>query len=247
MLQAKADIWRGPFERINEVEEEVMRSSRFMTNRINGEEVGRLWNEVMIPEVDENNHNRSIELIPDLNLVKSVVIEHEDISDRQSDQCTNYKLDTADLQRNKLHSINLEYMNSAEDESNNKGHENITPLNRLCLRTSKPVERNSMTRKSRKLKDENRLRDNRSTYDEKWFSLQVQNSDFNSSEKHGGGSLFAQSFTKSGNDKNKGVFQSIFPNLLTGKYGRRVSERNSKKSVNQSKTVVIKHGNQIKI
>ena len=246
-MQAKADIWRGPFERINEDEEEFMRSSRFLTSRINGEEVGRLWNEVMIPEVDENKDNGSIGLIPDRNLVKSVVVEHEDISNRKSDECTNNKLETVDLQCNKLHLNNLEYMNSAEDESNKKGNENIIPLNRLCPKSSKAIERSSMTRKSRKLKDENKFRDNRSTYDEKWFSLQVQNSDLNSSEKNDGGSLFTQSFTKTGNDKNKGLFQSIFPNLLTGKYGRRVSERNSKKSVNQSKTVVIKQGNQIKV
>lgn len=54
-MKLKAEIWRGPFDQITEVEEEL-RSSRFFTNR-----QPEQWNlgpmEVMIPEVDSHKED----------------------------------------------------------------------------------------------------------------------------------------------------------------------------------------------
>ena len=82
LLRAKTDIWRGPFDQILEVDEEVLRTSRYLSNH--SKESSLVDNrDIMIPEVDSNkeeNLSGKYELIKNVALASSEYFETDERS-----------------------------------------------------------------------------------------------------------------------------------------------------------------------
>ena len=119
LLKAKAELWRGPFDQINEVDEEMIRSSCYASSRAPEEHKfiptspTPLNYDVMIPEVENPRESR------ELHMLSGGALKNVPLS--QSQLIESHELIENDLRHSLAQSI--ESMQSEKDKSENSGKE----------------------------------------------------------------------------------------------------------------------------